>query len=144
MRKEDFIPDIWMQAKREAREAIISRAKVSKTMTYEELAKEVGSIDFDFSDISNRVVVSHLLDNVSREAALKGEGIISALVIRKGNQNHMPGDGFFKLLESLGINTRDKVTCWAVAMNEVFRIWGKPEIFEDEEEVIKETESVEA
>lgn len=123
MRRQDFLPDVWAEAKREARKAIIKRAKKKKVLTYQDLAREISSISFDFEDVSHRVTMGWLLDIISRDSYRKREGVISSIVIRKGSVGN-PGEGFYKLMGNLGYDTSDKTACWSNAMNEVFNIWG--------------------
>jgi len=85
------------EANFETRRVLEAEARRQRTIHYSELTPKIESLDLEPD--SDRL--KELLDGISRESnAVKGV-MLSAVVIRKGEEP-LPGPGFFKLARELG------------------------------------------
>jgi len=108
----------WNAAKKEARAAMIQRAKVRGMISYSELVKEIKSIGFAAHDQR----LFHMLGEISEEEAEAGRGMLTVLVVHKTG-DMQPGPGFFELAEGLGRNTSDILKCWVEELHKVHGYW---------------------
>lgn len=116
MRRTQVPDDKWQAAKDEVRTILIARARQGKDITFGDLAGQIGTLDVKPND----PLLFELLDEVSSEEARKGNGMLSALVVRKSG-DQKPGPGFFELASKLGRDTTDKTRCWVREINKVYQ-----------------------
>jgi hypothetical protein len=109
----------WAAAKAEAKNAMVTRAKVRGMIPYSELVAQIGSIHFDAHDIR----LNHLLGEISSEEDDDGRGMLSVVVVHKTG-DMQPGPGFFELAEELGRDTSDILLCWIEELKRVHKYWG--------------------
>ncbi|MGN6275511.1 MAG: hypothetical protein ACTHNP_06200 [Solirubrobacterales bacterium] len=85
------------QAREEIRAELEAVARRGKTIYYSQLTPRVKAVHLerDSNDLAS------LLDDVSRESDARMGVMLSAVVVRKG-EDHVPGSGFFKLARELG------------------------------------------
>jgi hypothetical protein len=113
-----FAEATWEQAKTEARDALIERARVRGRMPYSELVSRISSIDLEAHDPR----LFHLLYEISTSEASEGRGMLTAIVVHK-HGDMQPGPGFFELAKSLGRDTKDLLACWIGEFNKVHDYW---------------------
>jgi hypothetical protein len=118
MTKFGYSASEWCSAKDEARAAMIERARARDTITYSDLTISISSIAFKPDDFA----FASLLGEISTEEDEAGRGMLTALVIRKGDEM-LPGAGFYNLAERLGRDTADWLQCWVTEINRVFDFW---------------------
>jgi hypothetical protein len=106
--------DVWESAKAEAVLALKAKAKAKDLTTYVELTRQIVSIHFDPHEYN----FHHFLGQLSSESDAAGEGMISALIIYKG-EDQLPSPGFFDLAKRLGRDISDRVRCWSDEVNRV-------------------------
>jgi hypothetical protein len=110
----------WNAAKAEARQAMIARARMRRTIYYSELVMEISSVQFEAHDTR----LNHLLGEISTEEDEKGRGMLTVVVVHKsGERSGYPGAGFFELAAELGRNVSDELKCWSVELDRVFSEW---------------------
>lgn len=113
-----FSQSQWDQAKSEAREILVERAKMGSTITYSDLAEGIRSISLEARDQR----LFHLLGEISSEENAAGRGMLSVIVVHKVGDKQ-PGTGFFDLADRLGRDTSDIVKCWVDELKKVFAVW---------------------
>lgn len=107
----------WNAAKKEARDAMIARAKTGDVMTYSELVHEIKSITLGPHDPR----LFHMLGEVSSDEEAEGRGMLTAVVV--GQESGTPGTGFFELADELGRDTSDHDQCWLNELKAVHAYW---------------------
>ncbi len=110
--------DKWNAAKEEIRTILIATAKAQGTIAYSELVEKVTAIDIP----ARGQVISHILDEISREEDTRGRGMLTVLVVHKHGKQR-PGPGFFELAKDLGRDTSNKDKCWLDELNKVYAYW---------------------
>lgn len=105
----------WDAAKREARAILQERARqpAHPTITYSELAAGITSIRFGAEEYA----FHEILGEISVEEHARGKGMLSALVVHKGDGT--PGGGFFTLATKLGHVVREKTEFWIAEVQRV-------------------------
>lgn len=63
-----------------------------------------------------------MLGEISTEEHEAGRGLLTVVVVHKAG-DQKPGPGFFKLAQSLGCNTTDRVQFWTNELRKVFDVW---------------------
>ncbi len=116
MRRAQVPDEKWQSAKDEVRSILVERARQGKDITFGELSGQIGALDVKPND----PLLFQLLDEISAEAATQGNGMLSALVVRKSG-DQKPGPGFFELASRLGRDTTDKTRCWVREINKVYK-----------------------
>jgi len=109
----------WIAAKDEARTILIGYAKQKDTITYSELAQEIHSFHFEPHDFR----LFGLIGEISTEESDAGRGMLSAVVVLKGENT--PGSGFFELAKKLGYDAKDHDVFWAREVKRVYAAWDK-------------------
>lgn len=110
----------WNQAKQEAREILIARAKLNEPIAYSDLASRLKTARFEAHDQR----LFDLLDDISRSENNAGRGMLSAFVIHK-NPKYKPGKGFFELAKKLGRDVSDEDKFWVEEVTKVHLAWKK-------------------
>jgi hypothetical protein len=108
----------WTEAKRQARDAMIRRAKRRLTISYSDLVKEITAIQFEPYDTR----LFHLLGETSKEEDAAGRGMLTAVVVHKTG-DMQPGPGFYKLATEIGHAPTDPIRFWIEELNRVFATW---------------------
>jgi hypothetical protein len=62
-----------------------------------------------------------MLGEISEEEDALGRGMLSVLVVHKGD-GQRPGSGFFQLANKLGRDTSDKDLCWTIELQRVLDV----------------------
>jgi len=96
--------DAHEQAVEEIRRILEEVAFAQSTLAYSEVIAQVRAIHLE----PDSKLFAQMLDEISRRSDEKGLGILSAVVIHKGD-DYLPGPGFFTLGEELGRDTSDKL-----------------------------------
>ncbi len=110
----------WNDAKREAIEAMVRRARLRGMIPYSDLVAEIHAIRFSARDTA----FYHMLGEISVEEDAEGRGMLSVIVVHK-HGDMQPGPGFFELAESLGYKTRDTLAFWVDELKKVHGYWSK-------------------
>jgi hypothetical protein len=119
MTKEQFSYAIWELAKEQALGVMVQSAYIKDVVSYSTLVHNITAIKFDLEDVSNRVVLSQLLGEISIEEDKVGRGMLSAVVVHK-HGDKVPGMGFYELASKLGRDTSDPTACWVNELNFVY------------------------
>lgn len=109
----------WSTAKSEARDLMISRARLRGMIPYSELVSMMTSVRLDAFDAR----LFHLLGEVSVDEDAAGRGMLSVIVVHKVG-DMQPGKGFFELADHLGRDTTDLLSCWVAELHRVHAQWG--------------------
>jgi hypothetical protein len=109
---------IWDAAKEQARELMISRARVRGMITYSDLAKGIAAVRFAPDD----AIFWHMLGEISAEKDAPGRGMLSVIVVHKYG-DMQPGSGFFDWAKRLGRDTSDILKCWVEELHRVHAAW---------------------
>jgi hypothetical protein len=108
----------WNQARQEATEAMVKRAKLRGMIPYSELVGQIKAIKFHAHDS----VFHHMLGEISVDEDVAGRGMLSVIVVHK-HGDLQPGPGFFQLAESLGHKTEDILAFWVAEFQKVHAYW---------------------
>ena len=111
-------PELWEEAREEARQILIRCAREGQRISYSELAGHMKVIKFK----RDAHAFHHLLGEISREEHAAGRGMLSSLVVRKRG-NRRPGDGFFKLARELGEQFAFEEDFWRGQLKKVIDCW---------------------
>jgi hypothetical protein len=110
-----FKADAWERAKREAILAIVSAGRRDQFISYSELAAAIRSVHVEPHDFA----MNRLLDEISKEEEAAGRGILTALVVFKGEP--VPGEGFWATARDVGRVWSDKWVFWAEEVKRVMK-----------------------
>jgi hypothetical protein len=99
-----FTDSQWQRAKAEATAILRERAasRSNQTISYSELVERIKAVTLEPHDTR----LAHMLGEISSEDDAAGRGMLTVLVVHKGDVR--PGDGFFELARSLGRDVRDR------------------------------------
>lgn len=89
--------EIHDQAIAEIRSALEPIARSEGTITYSDLVDRVEAVPLE----PDSKLLAGLLDEISTASDAIGRGMLSAVVVHKGD-DYLPGKGFFKLARRLG------------------------------------------
>lgn len=111
----------WQDAKAEATAVLKERAarRSNQTISYSDLVDQIKSIKLEPHDTR----LAHMLGQISSEEDAAGRGMLTVLVVHKGDVS--PGDGFFELARSLGRDVRDREKAWITEFNRVIAHYRK-------------------
>jgi hypothetical protein len=104
--RHGFDEVIWEKAKAETKAILNSRAKQGSPITYSDLCDLMSVIRLEPHDSR----LAHFLGQISTEEYEEGRALLTALVVHK--HDLAPGDGFYKLAESLGYKVKDREEFW--------------------------------
>jgi hypothetical protein len=90
-------------------------------ISYTDFMYQIRSISFETPYDSR---LPQFLAEISMEEAKAGRGMMTALIVRK-NDDQRPGAGFFELAERLGYDVSDPEKFWIEEVNRVFASWQK-------------------
>lgn len=102
-----FSDETWSATKAETIAVLKHFATRKKPIAYSELLRQLSAVSLH----PHSPIVAHLLDDISRDEAAAGRGMLSVLVVHK-HGDQMPGGGFFTLAKALGRDISDKEACW--------------------------------
>jgi hypothetical protein len=109
----------WDAAKVEAKSILKEYARRKDTIAYSEIAEGIRSVRFEPHDFR----LFGLLGEISTEESTAGRGMLSALVVVKGENT--PGLGFFELAKKLGYDVKEHDVFWAKEVKRVYAAWDK-------------------
>lgn len=110
--------DAWELAKAEARDIMITRARMRGMIAYSDLSKKIKSIKLGAYDQR----FFHFLGEISQEEDAAGRGMLTVLVVHKSG-DMQPGPGFYELASHLRRDTRDLLKCWIDELHRVHAVW---------------------
>jgi hypothetical protein len=115
----------WERGKEEARAIMIDVARTTQVITYGAFVVRLRLLELGHHDPR----LNHLLDDISREEASKGRGMLSAVVVLadENGQATLPGQGFFLTAAALGRNVHDQLECWVLEHRRVLADWSVPQ-----------------
>lgn len=113
-----FSDDTWLDAKEEARQAMIEAARNESLVSYGELFRLVRSITLEPHDAAR---VSPFLDQISVGEDEEGRGLLSVVVVHQ-HGDQQPGPGFFVLARSRGrVGSNEEI--WIGELQAVYDEW---------------------
>jgi hypothetical protein len=102
------------QAIEETRAILEGVASRRRTIAYSEVVSKVRAMHLE----SDSKLFARMLDDISRHSDEEGRGMLSAVVIHKGD-DYLPGPGFFKLGRELGHDTSDRLAFHSAELRKV-------------------------
>jgi hypothetical protein len=110
----------YQKTKERVLKCLVKLAKDRQTTVYSKLAEEVG---LKINKPAHRNRLTDILGAISEEEFSKKRPLLSAVVISKGRT--MPGGGFFKLAEKLGLYKKedDKKLFFDEQLKKVYEYW---------------------
>jgi hypothetical protein len=102
------------EAVREIRKILEKVAADQGTVAYSEVVSRVKPLHLE----RDSPLFAQMLDEISRQSDSEGRGMLSAVVVHKGDDRR-PGDGFFKLGRELGRGTSDRIVFHAEELQRV-------------------------
>lgn len=102
------------------RDKLIEAAKKQKVVYYAEVGE---LLNFSMDNPHHRKELGRILGEISTDEHQEGRPPLSAIVVHK--ENHLPGEGFFKLARELGKQKPDEddVAFYAKELKSVFDWW---------------------
>ena len=116
-----FNADVWVLARKQAREALIRSARAEQPVFYSDLTEQIDAIRFDLGSEKDRAALGRLLGEISKETDEQGKGMLSALAVSK--DTYRPSYGFFNLAKEMGYEVVDKTEFWIAQYNKVIASW---------------------
>ena len=116
--RHGFDSEVWERAREEARQILIQCAREKRTIAYSELAAELDTVRLE----PNSSAFHAILDEISRSENAAGRGMLSVLVVHKGD-DQMSGQGFFKLAKCLGRGFKNEPEFWKSESKRVIGSW---------------------
>ena len=107
----------WDAAKAEAKSVLRRIARKETTISYSELADQIGAIHLE----AFGAPMSHFLGEISVEEDADGHGMLSAVVVHKTG-DRKPGPGFYDCASFLGRDVSDIDKTWANELTNVYRL----------------------
>lgn len=107
------------RAVEETRGILVSVARNESTITYTDLCKQIKSISVE----PHSYALADILGRVSASEDSRGSGMLSVLVMYKGDRDIRPAVGFFNLARDQGYDLPDKETediFWAKQLDKVY------------------------
>ena len=102
-------------------EELLKAARSGEPVNYSDIAPLAG-LNMDLAHDRNQI--AGILDDISRAEHDAGRPLLSAVVIRKGE--NMPGNGFFTLAKRLGLHTGgDNLDFWLAELRRVHDHWAE-------------------
>jgi hypothetical protein len=102
------------------RDKLIEAAKKQKVVYYAEVGE---LLNFSMDNPHHRKELGRILGEISTDEHQEGRPLLSAIVVHK--ENHLPGEGFFKLAKELGKQKpdEDNDTFYTNELRRVFNTW---------------------
>lgn len=108
------------EAVQEIRGILKRVASLRQTIPYSEVVSQVRAVHLE----RDSPLFAQMLDEISRQSNAEGRGMLSAVVVHKGDDRR-PGDGFFKLGSELGRDTSDRIAFYAAELQRVHDSFGQ-------------------
>lgn len=108
------------QAVAEIRAILEDVAKRRETIAYSEVVSQVQAVHLE----PDSKLFAQMLDEISRRSDGQGRGMLSAVVIHKGD-DYLPGPGFFSLGRELGRDTSDRLAFHSTELGRVQRSYAR-------------------
>jgi hypothetical protein len=116
--------NVWENTIEELRKILIKCAKRRQIKNYGEIKDELTSIDFNNYSMGWWHIIAGLLGTLLMEELEAGRPALAVLVVN--NDKHIPGKGFYPLVESyLGITASDYDSYAFDRMKEVYTFYRK-------------------
>ncbi len=112
--------DAREQAVEEIRWILEEVASARSAIAYSEVASQVQAIHLE----PDSKLFAQMLDEISRRSNEEGRGMLSAVVIHKGD-DYLPGPGFFTLGRELGRDTSDKPAFHSEELKKVHNVFAR-------------------
>ena len=96
---------------------MIAVSRQRDTIAYSDLVHSITSCILEPHDPR----LARMLGDISTEEDEAGRGMLSAVVVHKGDR--IPGPGFFTLARSRGRDTIDEDKCWIEELQKVYNAW---------------------
>ena len=101
--------------------AILQRKASSLSMiTYSDLSNQMTAVAIRYHDPA----MDDMLLEVSRNEAAQGRGLLSVIVVHKHGDME-PGNGFYGLAQSMGLDVSDRTACWVSELHKVHSYWSR-------------------
>lgn len=110
----------WAEVVEQARHVLTAVAAARSTITYDALHARIG---WDVPNRGDRDLAS-ALRTVSIDADDNGEGLLSAVVVRRSG---LPGSGWFRLAHQRGRNTGNRRQAWRAELERVWDAFSSPD-----------------
>lgn len=105
----------YEDARAEAHNVLRDIARKQATITYGELVARIHSLRLD----PHGGVLAQILDEISTEEHNQGHGMLSAVVVH-ATDDYLPGPGFFKLADTLGLAASDEIALHAAELHRIY------------------------
>ena len=94
-------------------------AKANEITNYTDVGNLIG---LDMASPADRNRIAHILDEISRTEHSHGNPLLSSVVTLR--EKNIPGEGFFKLAESLSLHdSEDDLVFWLNEVQRVHKFW---------------------
>lgn len=113
-----FSDRAWNAAKKEARRVMVNVARRRSLISYSDLVREIKSCALEPHDPR----LDHLLGQIAEAEDEAGRGLLTVVVVHKTGDK-IPGPGFFKMAQSRGRDTSDRVEFWISELQRVHDVW---------------------
>jgi hypothetical protein len=112
--------DLHEQAVEEIRSILKEAASARQTIAYSEVTAQVQAVPLE----PDSKLFAQMLDEISRHSDEEGRGMLSAVVVHKGD-DYLPGPGFFTLGRELGRETSDKLSFHSAELTRVHNAFAR-------------------
>ncbi len=112
----------WDTAKAEVREAILEAAYDRRMTWYGEVSGKVSAVPLEPCS----ALMNHLLGAVFEDEHDARRPALTSIVTHKYGDKE-PGAGFYEMTRSLGCKFREPYIFWAQQVQDVFKLYGKPD-----------------
>jgi hypothetical protein len=106
------------QATEEIRVILEEVASRRRTIAYSEVVSKVRAMHLE----PDSKLFAQILDDISRYSNGEGRGMLSAVVVHKGD-DYLPGPGFFKLGQELSRDTSDQLAFHSTELRRVHDVF---------------------
>jgi hypothetical protein len=110
----------WVAGLAEMTAILQQKASSLSMITYSELSKQMRTVAIGYHDPA----MDDMLLDVSRNEASQGRGLLSVIVVHKHGDME-PGNGFYGLAESMGLDTSHRTACWIRELHKVHAYWSR-------------------
>ena len=99
-------------------------ARSGTTIPYTDLKNEC-NLNLDFDNIKDRNEIAHILGEISRYEHKNNRPLLSAIAVKKGSHPPDPADGFYNLVDELGLRSKgeDRKIFFAKELRKAFEYW---------------------
>ena len=97
---------------------MVDVARRRSLISYSDLVREIESCALEPHDPR----LDHLLGQIAEAEDEAGRGLLTVVVVHKTGDK-IPGPGFFKMAQSRGRDTSDRVEFWISELQRVHDVW---------------------